>query len=151
MYPLAGCPKSFHGGKDVVFPATISGSNKVWKISKALRMTLHINNGVLLCRCIFWQFSQVYVKGYLDDDENDKVPLTNSEHLDITTFTQMINDYIKDNVGIFSNDNTAKNGTNIIEKLFPGMILDQKGKFYFQTLILLHSNLLIFSIPKNHA
>ena len=62
----------------------------------------------------------------------------------------MINDYIKDNVGIFSNDNTAENGTNIIEKLFPGMILDPKGKFYFQTLILLHSNL-IFSIPKNHA
>ena len=31
LYPLAGCPNSFHGGKDVVFPATISGSNKVGK------------------------------------------------------------------------------------------------------------------------
>ena len=31
LYPQAGCPNSFHGGKDVVFPATISGSNKVCK------------------------------------------------------------------------------------------------------------------------
>ena len=31
LYPLAGCPNTFHGGKDVVFSATISGSNKVSK------------------------------------------------------------------------------------------------------------------------
>ena len=69
----------------------------------------------------------MYVKGYLDDEASDKVPLTNSEYLDITTFTQMINDYIKDNVAIFNNDHVNSNGTKILEKLFPGMKLDPKG------------------------
>ena len=30
LYPLAGCPNSFHSGKDVVFPAILSGANKVF-------------------------------------------------------------------------------------------------------------------------
>ena len=30
LYPLSGCPNSFHSGKDVVFPAILSGDHKVW-------------------------------------------------------------------------------------------------------------------------
>ena len=70
---------------------------------------------------------QVYVKGYSDEEANDKVPLTNSEYLDITTFTQMINDYIQDNVAILSNDDVSKNDTSILEKLFPDIQLDPEG------------------------
>ena len=69
----------------------------------------------------------MYVKGYSDEEANDKVPLTNSEYLDITTFTQMINDYIQDNVAILSNDDVSKNDTSILEKLFPDIQLDPEG------------------------
>ena len=74
----------------------------------------------------------MYVKGYSDDEANDKVPLTNSEYLDITTFNHMINDYIQDNVAILSNNDASKNDTNILEKLFPDMKLDPGGNDHFR-------------------
>ena len=40
LYPLEGCPNSFHGGKDVVFPAIISGSNKVSKYFRVMKVSL---------------------------------------------------------------------------------------------------------------
>ena len=78
---------------------------------------------------------QVYVKGYLDDEANDKVPFTNSEYLDSITFTHMINDYIQDNVAILSTDNVSKNDTSIIEKLFPDMKLDPEGNKHLRVFI----------------
>ena len=34
LYPQAGCPNSFHAGKDVVFPAILSGADKVIRVLK---------------------------------------------------------------------------------------------------------------------
>ena len=77
----------------------------------------------------------MYVKGYLDDEANDKVALTNSEYLDITTFTHMINDYIQDNVAILSSDNVSKNDTSIVETLFPDIKLDPEGNNHLRDFI----------------
>ena len=71
------------------------------------------------------------MKGYLNDESNDKVPLSNIENLDITTFSDMINNYIKDNVGIYSDIDSIENGTLILEKLFPGTKLNPKGMSRF--------------------
>ena len=71
------------------------------------------------------------MKGYLNDESNDKVPLSNIENLDITTFSDMINNYIKDNVGIYSDIDSIENGTLILEKLFPDMKLNPKGMSRF--------------------
>ena len=71
------------------------------------------------------------MKGYLNDESNDKVPLSNIENLDITTFSDMINNYIKDNVGIYSDIDSIENGTLILEKLFPDMKLNPKGMSHF--------------------
>ena len=43
LYPLEGCPNSFHGGKDVVFPAIISGSNRVSKDFQVIKDLLRID------------------------------------------------------------------------------------------------------------
>ena len=71
------------------------------------------------------------MKGYLKDESNDKIPLSNIENLDITTFSLMINNYIKDNVGIYSDIDSIENGTLILEKLFPDMKLNPKGMSHF--------------------
>ena len=98
IYPLAGCPGST--GKDIVFPAIISDATKV------------------------------YVKGYHHTKTNDHVPLMNNEEgseLEPTTFIEMLNSYIRDNVGLFASINVdIKVNGLFLEKLFPGMTLENE-------------------------
>ena len=71
----------------------------------------------------------MYVKGYLQDDNIDRIPLSTDFDRDSHAFTEMVNEYIKDNVGLFSTP-SADGNSNLLQRLFPDMKLDPEGKYF---------------------
>ena len=75
----------------------------------------------------------MYIKGYTETNNEGRIPLSTdggATYPDIPTFKEMVNDFIKDNMGLVATEALIKTKTSKVDTLkwlFPDLELEHRG------------------------